>query len=153
MSLEDIPIRLPRITWVALSIMLITPLIAQAIEGETINVQYDNSIEQNKMNEEEKIVSYIKETFPESPEVAVAVAKAESNLVTNAYGDRENILAPEGSHGIFQINVAVHKDLIGERDITDWRNNVDIAREIYEQAGNSWKPWGAFNNKSYLNHL
>ena len=101
---------------------------------------------------ENEIINYIRMTFPEQPDLAVAIAKAESQLNTMAHGDRNNKLATKGSHGIFQINVAVHEQLIGDRNVNDWKQNIEIAREIYDQAG-SWNPWGVFTNGSYLRYM
>ena len=99
-----------------------------------------------------EIINYIRKTFPNQKELAVAIARAESNLNTNAHGDKNNTLAVKGSHGIFQINIAVHTTLIGDRDVNDWKDNIDIAREIYDQAG-GWTPWGAYTSNKHLRFL
>lgn len=103
--------------------------------------------------QKEQIAEYITQVFPEYPDIALAIASAESLLDTVAHGDKGNKLAPEGSHGVFQINTAVHKDKLAGRDVNDWKDNIDIAREIFDEAGGSFKPWGAFTDNRYKEFL
>lgn len=143
---------------------LFIPLIAYAIPKPEVVVEEDDVVPSHWVIEDRitdlskpairkfRITQYIYKTFPEQPELALAIAKAESGLNTYAHGDKNNRLAVKGSHGIFQINVAVHEDLIGDRDVNYYKDNIDIAREIYDMAG-SWQPWGVFTNGSYKRHL
>ena len=101
---------------------------------------------------ENDIINYIRATFPNQKELAVAIARAESGLNTMAHGDKNNGLALKGSHGIFQINVSVHEQLIGDRNVNYYKDNIDIAREIYDQA-RGWSPWGAYTSNKHLRFL
>lgn len=87
-------------------------------------------------------------TFPEDPETAVAIAKAESNLIPWAYNPEAH-RGCAGSIGVMQI-ACVHYD--GDpRDLHDVALNLRIARSIYEEQG--WKPWGAYTDRNYLRYL
>lgn len=123
------------------------PTIAEPHHIERAGLYWIYSVE----TEKQQIKRYIAKTFPEQPQIALAVFTAESHLNTCAYGDSNNRLAPEGSWGIAQINKAVHKELIGDRDLCNWKDNIDIAREIWERDG--WKPWSAHQNNSYKKYL
>jgi len=96
---------------------------------------------------EERIEKEIKNTFPEAPDLAVAIAKAESGLYDRA-------LNPEahrgcyGSYGIFQI-ACVHTD--DTEALYDIETNIKKARQIYEEKG--WQPWGAYTDGNYKKHL
>jgi len=118
--------------------------------GSTGSV-FSGNIPQDAQSQE--IAEYIRQTFPEDSDVALAVAMAESGFNTSAYGDRNNKLAPEGSRGLFQINTAVHKDKLAGRDVNNWKDNIDIAREIYDERGGSWQPWGAYTDGRYNEFL
>jgi hypothetical protein len=90
------------------------------------------------------IEKLIYETFPECPEIALAIAKAESNLNTNAVNENSN---GSKDRGIFQIN-SIHGfgDELFEAEL-----NIKIARKIYDKNG--WKAGSAFNNDSFKKHL
>ncbi|MFZ2523629.1 MAG: hypothetical protein WAW92_04560 [Minisyncoccia bacterium] len=102
-------------------------------------------------SEEDQIKRYIVKTFHEQPQIALAVFTAESHLNTCTEGDKNNRKAPEGSWGIAQINKSVHKELIGDRDLCNWKDNIDIAREIWEESG--WKPWSAYNSDVFRRYI
>jgi len=121
----------------------LVPHVTVKIEQETIQ------LEQQVFSDYTVIEQYIADTFPEDPRTAIAIAWAESSLVECAHGDKVNTLAPKGSWGIMQINIAVHTDKLAGRDVCNWRDNIDIAREVYDERG-SWEAWGAFSDKRYL---
>ena len=102
--------------------------------------------------ERKKIIAYIK-TKNWDWKIAQAVAMAESGFRTDVKGDHNNSRAPEGSWGVFQINIAVHKKNIGNRNVKNYKDNIDIAYKIYKQAGNKWRPWGAYTNGKYKQFL
>ena len=61
----------------------------------------------------------------------------------------------EYSIGLWQVNTNVHKDRINRMgySIEDMRKpgpNLDVALSIYKDQG--LNAWGAYTNKSYLNH-
>ena len=89
----------------------------------------------------------IRETFPEDPHTAVAIAKAESGLVSEAYNPEAHI-GCNGSIGIFQI-ACVHTS--NKESLKEVEVNIKKAREIYLKQG--WSPWGAYTNGSYRKYL
>ena len=87
--------------------------------------------------------------WPEQPEIAIAVAKAESELYPRASNWGDNHRTCKGSFGIFQIG-CIHGSEI--EDLYNPEYNIKKARQIYDDDG-SWQPWGAYSNGSYLAHL
>ena len=95
----------------------------------------------------------IKATFPEEPEIMLAVAKGESGL--------RNEASSWCCHGILQIHEEVHKAKIPnehnktKEDRIAWLrnpdNNLKIARILYDASGKG--PWEAYTNGSYLQYL
>jgi hypothetical protein len=80
----------------------------------------------------------IRQTFPETPDKAVRVARCESTLDPGA-------VSPDGANwGLMQINV-VHKGLAASMGYS-WaqmlqaRPNLAVARAVYDRAG-GWGPW------------
>ena len=94
---------------------------------------------------ERLIVAY----WPEQPEMAIAVAKAESGLVPTASNWNDAHRGCNGSFGIFQIG-CIHGSEI--EDLYNVEYNIKKARQIYDAAG-SWQPWGAVTDGSYKRHL
>ena len=118
----------------------------------------------------------IKAVFPEEPDVAVAIARAESGLnpATASYTDYTSDGKPF-SFGLFQINLSVHEiegvachtafegknyksKVINEQlynQCVALASDIDVnlrkARKIYDSRG--WNAWGAFTNKSFLKKL
>ena len=88
--------------------------------------------------------------FSDDYETALAVAKAESNLVPTASNWADAHATCEGSFGVFQVG-CIHGSEI--ENLYDPEYNIKKAREIYVAAGYSWKPWGAFTNQSYKRYL
>ena len=87
---------------------------------------------------EERIIEEIKKTFPEEPELALRIARCESNLKPNAL----NTTNTDGSldRGVMQLN-SVHDtklDTLG-LDPFDPTDNLTFARMLYEESG--WIPW------------
>ena len=77
--------------------------------------------------------------------VGITVALAESGGNPRAV-NRAN---RNGSvdYGLFQINT-VHGSLLSQGDKFNPVDNARMALTVYRQAGNSWKPWSAYNNGS-----
>lgn len=92
--------------------------------------------------DKDRIKDEIRQLFPESPELAVAIAQCESNF---KMVQSNHILhyGREESFGIFQIHArAWHEKAVTlgyENYQTDIRDNLNMARWIYEQHG--WRPW------------
>ena len=90
----------------------------------------------------------IRDTFPEDPYTAVAVATAESGLYQFALNSKDSHKGCTGSYGIFQIGCLHESD---PNVLYDVEYNVKRAREIYDESG--WQPWGAYTNGSYKTKL
>ena len=79
----------------------------------------------------------VRQTFPESPDKAVRIARCESRL---------NPAAVNGEHvGVMQVATRVHAGLIARMgytvaDLYGARANLHVARAIYDDAG-GWGPW------------
>lgn len=85
---------------------------------------------------------------------AVAVAKAESGLRSDAIGDTTLQYYSGGSkygasYGCFQIRHLPTRP--SPEYLLDATNNVQYAYELYKSSG--WSPWSAFTNGSYRRHL
>lgn len=78
--------------------------------------------------------------------IAVAIAYAESRGNPNAVGDKE--LAPERgpSIGLWQINIGsrAHPEY-ADANLTDPQTNANAAFDVYQRAGNSFRPWSTFD--------
>lgn len=94
-----------------------------------------------------RIIKEIRATFPEAPELAVAIAKCESNFDTKAYNPTNN------SHdkGIMQISEKYHGREVKRLglDMNNPKDNIMFARRLYDQAGNSFSPWVCYTKKMY----
>ena len=113
---------------------------AQEVEQEQvalIRVVYDKA----------GIERLIRETFPEEPNTAVAIAKAESGLVATAYNPEAH-RSCNGSVGVFQIACVHTRD---KESLKDVETNIKKAREIYLREG--WRPWGAYTDGRYKEYL
>src|SRR5205823_2828257 len=87
--------------------------------------------------------------FPASEvDTAVAVAHAESSFNVKA---RNNVQA--GMLGLWQINLAAHRNLVGTKDWTDPSVNAWMAYQIWHDAGDSWTPWSTYTSGSYRKYL
>jgi len=122
------------------------------------------------------LIDRIRATFPEEPEVAVAIAKAESGLNPSASSWTD--FTSDGkpfSYGLFQLNLSVHNlDNVACHTAFEGRNykskvvneqlynecvslasdvevNLRKARQIYDSRG--WLAWGAYTNRAFLKHL
>jgi len=95
----------------------------------------------NKGDIEKLIIKY----FGKDADMAIAIAKAESGMTSDAVHVNQN-----GSRdiGVFQIN-SCHG--IDSEKLKNPDFNIRYAKELYDR--NSWYPWSAFNNQSYLNYL
>ena len=114
--------------------------------------------------EDENVIRLIRETFPEMPNTAVAVAMAESGMrmvqSNHKYPkdmDGQKVGSRERSWCIYQIHEPAHDatavQLGYENYKTDVEDCVKMARVVYEQAGNSFRPWTVYTKKLYLAYV
>ena len=64
----------------------------------------------------------------------------------------------EYSIGLFQINHQAHGDKLARRgwtadDLRDPDKNAQIAIEVFQEAGNSFRPWSVYQSGAYRNYL
>ena len=95
------------------------------------------------LNLKEKIVA----TFPEEPELMLAIARAESNLNPRAYNP-EGHRGCNGSYGVMQI-ACLHVD--NPEMLFDEDYNLEVARKIYDRDGLT--PWGVYTSGKYLAYM
>lgn len=104
---------------------------------------------------EDRIKQEIKDTFPEYPDVAVAIATCESHL-RMVQSNHVQPYGREESFGIFQIHARDHEQTakrLGLEDYkTDIQENIQMARYLYEQRGN-FTDWSCYNNGDYKKYL
>lgn len=107
--------------------------------------------------ETEGVERMIRETFVETPNTAVAIAKGESGhlLKADAYNpewhyDARGNKVCQGSYGVMQV-ACVH-NLADPEALFDVEFNIKVARRIYEARGN-FNDWGAYRNGSWKKFL
>ncbi len=96
----------------------------------------------------------IREKFGEFANTAVAIAKAESGMRSNAIGDHAIAFYQDGieygkSYGVFQI-----RHLPGRPSPADLLNaefNIDYAYKLFMRSG--FTPWSAYTNGSYYKFI
>ena len=139
------------------------------VEEKIVEVEVDRQF----TTEKQQIIALITEVFGDDAPRAIAVAKAESGLNPN----RENRgtvgsiprlpnYKGECSIGLFQINLAsdgcqgakVHWAKVPGETLDEkiaWlkvpKNNISLAKKIYDSAGKSFQPWGAYTSGAYKN--
>lgn len=105
---------------------------------------------------EERIIEEIRATFPEEPDVAVAIAKCESHLVSDIQSHWVTNGQQEQSFGIFQIHSpswdARAKQLGYANYRTDPADNIKMARYIYDARGN-FNDWTCYTKGIYRSQL
>lgn len=104
----------------------------------------------------ERIVKEIRATFPENPELAVQIARCESGKDTDGDGIKEpqaEIVSHTHDYGVMQINRAVWHDTAMRKGLTEYqtdvKQNLTMARHIYEEAGNRFTPWVCYTKGLY----
>ncbi|MGH3434506.1 MAG: transglycosylase SLT domain-containing protein [Thermocrispum sp.] len=88
---------------------------------------------------------------------AVAVAMAESGGDPRAH----NATPPDNSYGLWQINMLGglgparrdQFDLESNRELFRPSENAGAAKQIFDDAGDSWGPWSTYTNGAYRQYL
>lgn len=133
------------IGYVGFNISLSVPEISVKWESEPVTYEQRaqakfeaiQDVPVKELTVEEKIAK----TFPENPELMIAVFKAESGLDPLAFHKNTNGTV---DRGIAQIN-SVHGG--DDLEMFDVDTNLKAARAIYDKQGIT--AWSAFNNGSY----
>ncbi len=86
----------------------------------------------------------------------VAIGLAESNGETNALGHVATAVPYDSNydHGVWQISNKWHPEKLQKH--SRWRDpyeNAKIVVWIFEEAGNSWKPWNTYGSDAYLKFM
>lgn len=81
--------------------------------------------------------------------IAVAVAGAESSWRADATNDNTN---GSRDYGMWQINT-VHRAILAAGQWQDPASNARMAKQVWDDAGGSWRPWVTYNTGSYEKHL
>jgi hypothetical protein len=114
--------------------VLVGIALSYALLAKADTIEYVATEEPKKEVQIEKTIEEkIRETFPEDPERAVAIAKCESNLIPSA-------VSPTHDYGIFQIN-HIHDARLKQLGLDKFRvdDNIAFARILYNERG--FKPW------------
>lgn len=99
-------------------------------------------------SEKQEIINYIVEVFGEDAPDAFNVLYCENrNLDPSAINYNRNGTT---DHSIFQIN-SIHTTRFGDEFITNWRANVDVAKQIFDEQG--WTPWTCSTRVGVTNYL
>jgi hypothetical protein len=126
----------------------ITPVYAVE-EVEEVKIPREVRIEVNWTKE--TIEQEIKNTFPEDPEIAVKIAKCESGLIPDIQSQHTLSYGQERSYGIFQIHAPdwnTRAIELGFEDYkTDVKDNLKMARYIYESSGKKWTAWSCYTKR------
>jgi len=109
----------------------------------------------------ERIEQEIREVFPEEPNTAVAIAKAEGGLEIEIQARAILSYGRERSFCTFQIHAPAHEANAVRLGYGDYRTNpkscIAMARVIYDDSkartGKGWQPWTAWKTGDYKRHL
>ena len=82
--------------------------------------------------------------------IAGAIAKAESGLNPSA----KNLVSPDYSIGLWQINMLAHKETYGtEAELTNPDRNATAAFQIYTRRSSTFQAWSTYTNNAYQSHM
>lgn len=127
-----------------------TPIV-EVVEAETVEQEVEVQLEIVYNWDKEKIIEEIKKAFPEDPETAVKIAKCESGLIIAIQSRHIISYGREESFGLFQIHAKAwdkKAEKLGYGNYkTSPRDNIDMARYIYEQSGKKWTAWSCYSKK------
>ena len=91
----------------------------------------------------EKVTSYIRFIFGPAAEQAIKVADCESGLLDRGAEHSTTVVSDPNKDGsrdflTFQVN-SIHRRRFGTSYMSDWRENVKVAHQLYLEQG--WRPW------------
>jgi hypothetical protein len=95
----------------------------------------------------ETIEDKIAKVFGKDAKMAIAIAKAESGLRSDAIGDT-NTKYP--SIGVFQIRLLPERGITKEQMLNP-DHNIEYAKMLHDKHG--WQPWSVWKSGSYKKHL
>lgn len=117
---------------------------------DKVKIEYIKELEETiedpaYWREASRIKRLIRETFPEAPEVAVAVAKCESGLNPGAYNPNNKNGSTDG--GLWQIN-SVHDRHLEKLGLDKFnpKDATKYARLLYEAQGNKFTDWVCYTH-------
>jgi cell wall-associated NlpC family hydrolase len=98
-----------------------------------------------------QIAQYARQAgFPEDQiPTAVAIAMAESSGNAGATHGNTN---GSTDYGLMQIN-SIHSNLLSQYNWNDPAQNMQMAYQIWKDAGGNWSPWVTYNTGAYQNYL
>lgn len=110
---------------------------------------------QTSASTDQQIVDYIYEVFGSDAKMAVAIAKAESNLDASREGDQhirfeKNGIIYGSSWGVFQIRYLEGRP--SPEKLLYWKFNIEEAKRMFDRKG-GWSDWSAYNNGRYLEFI
>jgi hypothetical protein len=82
--------------------------------------------------------------------IAVAIARAESQWNPDAVNDQNTNGSTD--YGLMQIN-SVHQSLLATGNWRDPFDNMQMAFQVFTDAGGHWTPWSTYNSGSYRQYL
>ena len=99
----------------------------------------------------QEIIAYIVEKFgDDSADMITIIRKCENpRFDQSAVNHNRNGTT---DHGIAQIN-SIHIPRCGADIKTDWKANIDCAYDIYQRAGNTFRPWTCSTEIGQKNYL
>lgn len=99
----------------------------------------------------ERIEQEIREVFPEDSETAIKIAKCESGLRAKVQSQHVVNGQQEQSFGVMQIHSpSWHKIAMRlgfDEYKTNPKDNIAMARHIYDNAGKKWTDWSCYTKK------
>lgn len=100
---------------------------------------------------QQNVKALIRQTFPEEPAKAIAIAYCESGLRPNAFNPHNRDGSTDA--GLWQIN-SVHDSRLNELglDKYDVEDATKYARMLYDEAG-GWRDWVCYNKGLHLAYL
>jgi len=90
-----------------------------------------------EMTEKQQIMSYIVEVFGDDADDAITIINKCENSEFNPKATNWNRNGTWDT-GIFQVN-QIHGYSMEE--MQDWKQNIDVAKKIFDKAGKKWTPW------------
>jgi len=93
-----------------------------------------------ELPEEEKILNLINSTFGEDAPIMIKISRCESGL-RQTKPNGEVIVSPTKDYGLFQINLASHKETLEEMklDHNKLEDNIKYAKYLFDAQGTA--PW------------